>query len=148
MDCPRCESDNKTKDGIVKQRQRFRCKECGFRFTVVGRSASKPLYLKRIALQLYLEGLSFRAVGRILGVSNVSILNWVRASGEKVLNLKNPEPVRIVKVDEILKRIKLNKNKDGCGFLLIELGEDSSSSLLSDENLNLDKSDGDKLGEE
>ena len=31
--------------------------------------------IKRQALQLYLEGLGFRAIGRLLGVSNVAVLN-------------------------------------------------------------------------
>ncbi|MCF6231123.1 MAG: IS1 family transposase, partial [Gammaproteobacteria bacterium] len=84
MDCPKCKSNNKTKDGIVKQKQRYKCKECGFRFTVATGSSAKPLYLKKLALQLYLEGSGFRSIGRILNVSNVSVLNWIRSFSEQV----------------------------------------------------------------
>ncbi|HEX2909899.1 MAG TPA: helix-turn-helix domain-containing protein [Chloroflexia bacterium] len=31
------------------------------------------------ASQLYLEGTSYRAVGRLLGVHNQSVINWVEA---------------------------------------------------------------------
>ena len=37
--------------------------------------------VRQQALKLYLEGLGFRAIGRELNVSNVTVLNWVRAYG-------------------------------------------------------------------
>ena len=30
------------------------------------------------ALQLYIEGISYREIERILGVSHVSVINWVK----------------------------------------------------------------------
>ncbi len=77
MRCPRCKSDQRVKDGIVKGRQRYQCKACGFRYTVEYKSGITP-YFKRLALMMYIEGLGFRSIGRILGVSNVAVLNWVR----------------------------------------------------------------------
>lgn len=38
MKCPKCNSSTYVKDGIVKGRQRFLCKECYFRYTVKQRS--------------------------------------------------------------------------------------------------------------
>jgi transposase-like protein len=40
--------------------------------------------MKKLALHMYLEGLGFRAIGRLLGVSNVSVLNWIRSFGKEV----------------------------------------------------------------
>jgi transposase len=71
MNCPKCKSDEKNKDGVVKGRQRYKCKDCGFRYTVVSGSKAKPLHVTKLALQLYLEGFGFRSIGRFLGVSNV-----------------------------------------------------------------------------
>ena len=39
--------------------------------------------MKKLALQLYLVGFGFRSIGRVLGVSNVTVLNWIRAFGEQ-----------------------------------------------------------------
>ena len=64
LDCANCKSERKTKDGIVRGRQRYKCKDCGFRYTIEDRSVAKNL-LKRSALELYLEGLGFRSIGRI-----------------------------------------------------------------------------------
>ena len=76
MDCTRCKSSNKVKRGVINGRQRYTCKDCGYNYTVVQKSTSKPDSIKRKALQLYLEGLGFRSIGRILQVSHVSVYNW------------------------------------------------------------------------
>ena len=77
MDCTRCKSSNKVKRGVINGRQRYTCKDCGYSYTVVQKSTSKPDSIKRKALQLYLEGLGFRSIGRILQVSHVSVYNWI-----------------------------------------------------------------------
>ncbi len=79
--CPNCKSAIIRKDRIVKQKQRYLCKECKYRFTVeyIGKSDN----LKRDALILYLEGLGFRSIGRFLKVSHVAVFNWIKAFGKK-----------------------------------------------------------------
>ncbi|MCC2545027.1 helix-turn-helix domain-containing protein [Hymenobacter sp. BT175] len=76
--CPKCESKEATKSGVVAGRQRFKCRNCGYHFTVakVGREVNTFYVVK--ALQLYLEGLSYREIERLLGVSHVSVMNWVK----------------------------------------------------------------------
>jgi transposase-like protein len=68
MKCPKCSSEKSVKSGIIKGRQRYKCKECGFcNYTVELKSIAKPKSLKKRALHLYLEGLAFRSIGRVLG---------------------------------------------------------------------------------
>ena len=67
MKCLRCFSINVCKNGKVKGIQRYKCKDCNYNYTT-GRN-SKENSLKRFALELYLEGLGFRSVGRLLKVS-------------------------------------------------------------------------------
>ncbi|MFN4147870.1 MAG: IS1 family transposase, partial [Runella sp.] len=54
--CPKCESLDLSRNGIIKQRQRFKCKNCGYNFTVekIGKGISSYYVIK--ALQLYIEG--------------------------------------------------------------------------------------------
>ena len=75
MKCVKCGSDKLCKNGINTGVQRYKCKNCGYNFTK-GRT-SKPTSLKRLALQLYLEGLGFRSIGRVLKVSHVSVYKWI-----------------------------------------------------------------------
>ena len=83
--CPKCQSDNIVKSGVIKDRQRFFCKKCNYYFTVNKLGKKIDSYYVTKALQLYLEGLSFREIERILGISHVSIINWV-----KKYNIKRP----------------------------------------------------------
>ena len=87
MNCSKCNCFHSVKSGKIKGIQRYKCKECGCNYTVSIKSTAKPKSVKRQALHLYLEGLGFRSIGRILGVSNVSVLNWLRDFGEKVQEL-------------------------------------------------------------
>ena len=58
--------------------------------------------MKRQALELYLEGMGFRAIGRVLKVSNVTVLKWIRAFGEAAEREHKPEPPpRVAMIDEV-----------------------------------------------
>lgn len=58
--CPNCSSNTYVKSGIVKDRQRYKCKKCGYFFTVNKVGKKIDSYYVNKALQLYLEGLSYR----------------------------------------------------------------------------------------
>ena len=73
--CPKCQSATCVKDGIVQGRQRYRCKGCRYRHTVKERGLGADK--KRQALELYLEGLGFRSIGRFLRCSHVAVYNWI-----------------------------------------------------------------------
>ena len=132
MKCPKCSCEKSVKSGVVKDRQRYKCKDCGCNYTVELKSTAKPQSLKKQALHLYLEGLGFRSIGRFLGVSNVSVLNWIRSFGKGVekLNSESKE-IAIVEVDEMHSYIGSKKTIVGYGLLLIDMGKDSSTSLLA-----------------
>jgi transposase-like protein len=99
ISCPKCGSNKCTKDGIVKERQRYRCKLCNFRHTVTHRGKSPEL--KRQALELYLEGLGFRSIGRFLECSHVTIYNWIKSFGEQITELRSNSDLNIVEIDEM-----------------------------------------------
>lgn len=41
MDCPKCKSTRKVKNGVIKGNQCYKCKECGFNFSVEFKSTAK-----------------------------------------------------------------------------------------------------------
>ena len=73
MDCPCCHGVAYYKDGIVHGRQRYHCKQCRYRYTVAAKSDVRPPETKHLALKIYLEGLGFRAIGRLLNVSHTAV---------------------------------------------------------------------------
>lgn len=127
--CPYCNSSNFRKDGIVKQKQRYLCKDCKYRFTVEQRG--KPDDLKRNALILYLEGLGFRSIGRVLAVSHVSVFNWIKSFGENLDSLRSSDQIEVVEIDEMHTYVGSKKTTVGSGLLLIDMGNDSSIAKLA-----------------
>ncbi len=143
MNCPRCKNERKVKNGFIKDIQRYKCKECGYNYTVEKRSNEHSLSTKKFALQLYLEGLGFRSIGRLLKVSNVSVLNWIRAFGNDVKSLQSEScNIEIVEVDEMHSYISQKKTTVGFGLLLIDLTKNSSISLLATEAIRPQKNSG------
>jgi hypothetical protein len=82
--------------------------------------------MKRDALILYLEGLGFRAIGRILNVSHVMVFNWIKSFGRKLDELRSANKIEVVEIDDLHTFIGSKKNIVGYGLLLIEPGESSS----------------------
>ena len=128
--CPKCNSTNCKKDGIVKGKQRHKCKSCGYRHTVQYRGTSPDK--KRQALQLYLEGLGFRSIGRILKCSHVAVYNWIKTFGKTVESLRSESQLDVVEMDEMHTYIGEKKTTVGYGLLLIAMGNDSSTACWAD----------------
>ena len=142
MNCPRCNSSNHKKNGIVGGRQRYKCHDCGYNYTVEIKPTAFSTSVKKQALQLYLEGLGFRSIGRVLGVSHVSVQRWIKKFGQELEDLKSENEISIVEMDEMHTYIGNKKNIAGSGLLLIELGKSSSTALLAAEERKLDNYSG------
>ena len=131
MKCPKCNSEEKVKDGIVKGKQRYKCQKCGYHYTVEVNSGIQPFY-KRLALALYVGGLRFRKIGRIIGVSDVAVLNWIKAFGIKSGDLSDKgSMINEVGIDELHTYLDSNKTKNGCGSLLISWDDDGYNLYLA-----------------
>ncbi len=74
--CPKCQTEQCSKDGIVKGRQRYRGKSCGYRHTVAYKGHREAV--KCQALAMYLEGLGFRPIGRLRNGSHVAVYQWIK----------------------------------------------------------------------
>ena len=97
---------------------------CNYRYTVVLKSTAKPASLKRQALQLYLEGLSYREIERILGVSHVSISNWVKEFKIKKPPHPNYHPTyKIFKHNELVDYLQSKEKLSGAGMIITVLGD-------------------------
>jgi len=121
MKCIKCNQDNKVKDGMARGKQRYRCKNCNYRFTVERRSSEKPLELKRMALRLYLEGMGIRAIGRALNINFMTIYYWIKKLGESVHIPNSQEPLDAVELDEIHTYVGQKKTTAGHGLRLTEM---------------------------
>ncbi len=115
MDCPRCGSIHSHKAGFVRCRQRYQCKDCRYHYTVEKKSDVKSVETRRMALKLYLEGLGFRAIGRLLSISYGTVYAWVKEWGSKVDLPKKKEGVSFMELDEIHTYVGSKKTTAGSG---------------------------------
>jgi transposase-like protein len=129
MKCPKCGSEHHCKNGIVKGRQRYKCKKCNYCYTVEYKSDVKSRETRRLAFEMYLEGLGFRAIGRILKISYSTVFHWVKKWGESLELPKRNEAIEVVELDEMHTYVGQKKTTDGYGLLLIDM--ENGFSLLS-----------------
>jgi transposase-like protein len=122
--CPKCQSDDLAKSGVVKGRQRWKCKGCGYHFTVNKLGKRIDSYYVVKALQLYIEGVSYREIERLLGISHASVMNWV-----KQYRIRPPEHAdyrptyRILSHAELAAFFAERGNLAGHGMIVTEIGD-------------------------
>ena len=119
--CPKCNQKNIVKSGIINERQRFLCKDCNYYFTVKKLGKQIDDYVVTKALQLYLEGLSYREIERIIGVSHNTVSSWI-----KKYNITRPphsdfHPV--FKQTELIEYMSKEENLKGSGLVITEFGD-------------------------
>jgi transposase-like protein len=124
INCPRCQENRIVKSGIVNDRQRYTCKSCRYSFTVFKLGKRIDDYYITKALQLYLEGLSYREIERIIGVSHVTISNWVKQYNiHKAPHEKYHSTYKILNHNELQEYMKNKENLLGAGMIITELGD-------------------------
>lgn len=122
--CPKCQNSKIVKSGIINQKQRYLCKNCNYFFTVNKIGKKIDDYYVTKALQLYLEGLSYREIERIIGVSHVSISNWIKSFNIKKPANSNYHPTyKILNHLELIEYIKNKEVLSGAGMIITELGD-------------------------
>ncbi len=123
-ECPRCHSQSVIKSGILNDKQRFKCKGCNYFFTVdkIGKQIDEYYVIK--ALQLYLDGISLREIERLLGVSHVSVMNWIKKYGIKRPSERAYHPTyKILNHHELIAYISQKENTGGYGMIITEVGD-------------------------
>ena len=129
MNCPKCKNVEYCKAGFAGGRQRYKCKSCSYYYTVFQKSDVKSAATKRLAFQMYLEGLGFRAIGRILRISYGTVYQWVKKWGSNLELPKRNESIEVVELDELHTYVGRKKTTAGYGLLLIDM--ENGLSLLS-----------------
>ena len=92
--CKRCGSGGYARNGVVRGHQRYHLTDTPAR--------GKPPAMKAWAVLLYgMCGISFSMIGRVLGVSGVAVLKWMRAEAAAMPEPEVEAAVVTVKVDEM-----------------------------------------------
>jgi hypothetical protein len=69
---------------------------------------------------MYLEGTGFRAIGRILQVSHVSVYRWIKAMGQQAAALESHTAIEVVEMDELHTYIGHKKTSVGSSSYYVD----------------------------
>jgi transposase-like protein len=126
IECKNCKSINTTKNGIVRKKQRYKCKECGYNF-VIGHAYTSPKKLAKKALVVLLYSLgrtSYSKLAKIFGVTNGTIHNWVTEAANGLSAPAVSDEITEIEFDEMWHYIvKKNENCGSSRQLTAELVE-------------------------
>ena len=112
--CPKCNGKECIKNGIVNNKQRFLCKHCKYNFTRVTCWKYSD-EVRHKAIKLYLEGNGFRRIERLIHVSHMSVINWVKQLASTIQKIpKKNEKVDVLELDEMCVSSKKNMALDCC----------------------------------
>jgi transposase-like protein len=112
--CPNCKTNNRVQKAGFNRggSQRFRCEQCQRYFTPQPKPMGYDEQLREQAVRLYLEGMSFRGVGKVLRVNHQSVVNWVNAAHLKLpATVQDTTPTQTVELDELFTFIGKKKNE-------------------------------------
>jgi len=115
IECKNCKSGNTTKNGKVRNKQRYKCKECGYNF-VEGNAHTSPQKQakKAMIVLLYARGKgSYRNLAKIFALSSGTIHNYVKEAAEKLPEEEISDEITDIEFDEMWHYI--GKKNENCG---------------------------------
>jgi transposase len=119
--CKGCGSEEHVKNGLMRGKQRYRCKACGLNFTDTP-PPGKPLAMKVTAVLLYISGLSMNRTAKLLGVSTPSVQAWIEQFAQAYAQRPEPEGrALVIELDEMWHYLKKSRASSGSGRLGIVL---------------------------
>ena len=107
--CRHCSEQNYYKKGFVCNKQRYYCKSCRRTFSVSFSRYDETI--KLFSFYLYLNNCGIRKISKILNVSPLTILRWVKLIHKKYIHKLELLVIRdfdVIELDEIYTFIKKN----------------------------------------
>jgi transposase-like protein len=113
MKCPRCEATTKQNKADLNssKSQRYECGECHKIYTPQTTPHGYLLETHLLALRMYVEGNSQRAISRVLKISPQTVANWINDYVERLPPAQVPAKPRIAELDELYTFLKHKKMK-------------------------------------
>jgi transposase-like protein len=100
--CKKCSSQNIVKNGIVRQKQRYKCKNCGYNFTIGDAREKVRPEAKALAILLYGScKASYGMIAKLFNVSRTTVLHWIRTIGKTLPIPEINTEVKEVQIDEM-----------------------------------------------
>jgi IS1 family transposase/transposase-like protein len=138
MKCPQCNSLNVRKNGHQQGKQRFECKDCGRIFRESHELRGYHPQVKKVCLEMYLNGTGFRGIERVTGVHHTTIMKWVKESAESLPEDEEGHYPIVAELDELQTYVGRKSHKIWVwtaidhyvsGILAIQIGDRSGQTF-------------------
>jgi transposase len=115
MECKKCGGAHTVKNGILRGKQRYKCKTCGYNFVAGDARQKVSAEGKALAVLLYARGkASFGFIAKLLNVTPAAVMKWMKKVSEKLPSPEINDSIHEVEFDEMWHFI--NKKKQSCGY--------------------------------
>jgi transposase len=119
--CKNCKSDRVIKNGIVRGKQRYKCKDCAYNF-VIGDARSNEQIVAKKAMCVILYSLgkgSFNMLAKIFNTWPSLVYRWILEAGAKLPEQSVSGDIKEMEFDEMWHFIHSKKGKFGSSKPLI-----------------------------
>ena len=115
IQCKRCQSSRFSKNGIVRGKARYKCKDCRCNFIQGDKRIKEDLVIKKaLAVILYSLGkASFGFLGKLFGVSRSIPYRWIKTEADKIAEPRISGDIKEMEFDEMWHFIGSKKTKNG-----------------------------------
>jgi transposase-like protein len=74
---------------------------CGSKYTPEPKKQGYPDEVRKKALEMYIDGINLRRIGRHLGLHHQTVANWAKAYAAELPETPMPEEVKDAEMDEL-----------------------------------------------
>jgi hypothetical protein len=108
------------KNGKVRDKQRYKCKDCNYNFIPGDQRFKADIIKKSFALIMYfMGGISYKKIADIFNVSPTTVFKWVKSEGVKFRKISNySTSTQGASYKDLLKSIYFENIEDS-NFLII-----------------------------
>ena len=146
--CKNCSSDKCTKNGKVRYKQRYKCKECGFNFIIGDKREKLSPSARALAILLYGRGkASYGFIAKLFKISSVAVMKLIKREADRLPDPEIDSSIKEVSFDEMWHFVERKKTSYGSGGLwsAVEIGQSDGvlgivllkHSEISTENLSI-----------
>lgn len=114
MTCPHDRNHKVVKNGHRQGKQSYLCRECRRQFRENPQPPGYTAEVKDLCVKMSLNGMGFRGIERVTGISHNSIINWVRQTEAKIPH-ENYEIPETAQIDELQTFLGSKKPRSGSG---------------------------------
>ncbi len=115
INCKRCESKEIHKNGIVRNKQRYKCKSCKYNFVITDERTKPGTAIKRAytVIMYSLGKCSYGFIAKLFGVSRTTIQNWLEQEADLLNNPVVEDNISKIEFDEMWHFIGSKKRNVG-----------------------------------